>query len=136
MVLEIKTVPDRFPEATGSPGRSLEGPGRVPREHRGSPKASKSRPLHPQGRPREAQGSPKATPEIPEAPPRVENRGSNATKMNFKPDVPSRTVFSCDFASKLLPELTCKSVANYEENFDKAVNDQGSDIAKTMVLPR
>ena len=92
--------------------------------------------MDPQGRPREAQGSPKATPEVPEAPPRVENRGSNATKMNFKPDVPSRTVFSSDFASKLLPELTCKSVANYEENFAKAVIEQESDIAKIMVLPR
>ena len=92
--------------------------------------------MDPQGRPREAQGSPKATPEVPKAPPRVENRGSNATKMNFKPDVPSRTVFSSDFASKLLPELTCKSVANYEDNFDKAVIDQGSDVAKTMVLSR
>ena len=92
--------------------------------------------MDPQGRPREAQGSPKATPEVPEAPPRVENRSVNATKMNFKPDVPSRTVFSCDYASKLLPKLICKSVANFEENFAKAVFDQGSDVAKTMVLPR
>ena len=87
MVLDVKTFPDCPPDATGRPGGSQEGPQRVPGESRGSPKASRSRPMDPQGRPREAQGSTKATPEVPEAPPRVENRGLNATKMNFQPDV-------------------------------------------------
>ena len=118
------------------PRGSLETPQGSPGSPGEAPRRPKGIAWSPQGRPRAAQGSPKATPEVPEAPPRVENRGLNATKMNFKPDVPSRTLFSSDFASKLLPKLICKSVANYEENFAKAVIDQGSDVARIMVLPR
>ena len=136
VVLEVKTLPDRPPEATGSPGGSQEGPRRVPGEPRESPKASRSRPLDP---PRSPKGGPRVAQSHPRGPRSTPKSGKSRLKRTqdeFQTRCASRTVFSTDFASKLLPKLTCKSVANCEESFAKAVIDQGSDVARIMVLPR
>ncbi len=60
VVLEVKTLPDRPPEATGSPGGSQESPQRVPWDLPGSPR----RPRAALWAPKVAQGRPKGRPKL------------------------------------------------------------------------
>ena len=120
VVLEVKTLPDRLPEAPGSPGRSQRVPGGSP----GSPGEPQGVPESSPGAPKVAQGSPKGRPK----PPKSSQKHPQERKIEAKTHPRSiskpmsvenhiRSRFSSDFSSKSLPKPTGESVANCEEKF-------------------
>ena len=139
VVLKVKTLPDRPLEAQGSPGGSPEGPRRVSGEPRGSPKAAQSRSLEP---PRSAKGAPRVTQSHPRAPRSTPKSGKSRQKRTqdrFRSRCRSRTTFEADSRPISLRNCYQNLLANRwrtaKKSFVKVVIDQGSDVARIIVLP-
>ena len=132
VVLEVKTLPDRLPEAPGSPGRSQRVPGGSPGSPGGALRRPRVVPWSPQGRPREPQGSPKATQELPEAPPRAENRGKNAPKIDFEADV-GREPHSKPIFRLFFFEIVTKTYLRIGGELRRKVSSKLSSIKEAML---
>ena len=124
LVLEVKTFPDRSPDATGRPGGSQEGLRRVPREPRGKAQEPSRAALEPpQGRPRELQGSPKGQKRTkneakmePRTPPRPIQKEQSETLSLFLTFLMFFSILSqCCPAFFLV--ISCEPLARFSRNF-------------------